>query len=111
MLTVTLEPAENGIIKTIIDDNSNGAGDVYESKKIYELEKDADRSYSNTLKFLGELLDDLGIDTGNVHSKLSIVVGLDWGKKYIPSDKEVKDKIKRLKDNIKTLELTYLKPV
>lgn len=109
MLTITLEPAENGVIKTIIDNNSNGAGDIYESKKIYELEQDADRSYKNTLKFLSELLDDLGIDTGNIHSNLSVVVGLDWGKSYVPSDKEVKDRIRKLKDNIKNLEVTYLK--
>lgn len=109
MITITLELAENGVIKTIIDDNINGAGEVFEAKKVYELDKDNEKGYKNTIKFLDDLMDDLGMDTGNIHSKFSLTVGLDWGSSYVPSTDEVKTKINNLKNNIKVLEKTYLK--
>jgi hypothetical protein len=40
MVKVVLEVASNGVIKTVVDDNINGAGDKYEKKVVYEFASD-----------------------------------------------------------------------
>ena len=38
MITISLEPADNGLIKFLIDDNVNGGGEEYTSRVVYEFE-------------------------------------------------------------------------
>jgi len=102
MIKVSLELASNGVIKTIHDDNINGAGDKYERKTVYDFEKDP--TYESRIQFLYELCEELSIDTGNKFDKLNLVMNTDWGSSYMPTEKEVDTKILKL-----TADLKYLK--
>ena len=102
MVKITLEIADNGTIKTITDDNSNGAGGRLETKSVYDFEKNG---HKRVIEFLYELANDLGIDTGNKHDKNNIVMKIDWGKSYMPTEKEVLTKIKSLEFEIEALKM------
>ena len=102
MITVILEQAENGIIKTIHDSNINGAGEEFESKVVYDF--DNNKNFTETIKFFYELTDDLNIDTGNKFENKNLVMDVDWGNSYTPAQHEIKGKIKILES-----ELSYLK--
>jgi hypothetical protein len=67
MITIKLELASNGVIKTVTDNNYNGAGSSHEKRTVYET--DNDTNYNNTVRFLYDLSSDLGIDLGNKFSK------------------------------------------
>lgn len=103
MVKIILEIADNGIIKTITDDNSNGAGSILETKTVYDLSDD--EQHAAKIKFLYELSDDLGLDTGNKFSKNNLVMKLDWGKSYEPTENEIKAKIKRNLLEVESLQL------
>jgi hypothetical protein len=98
MVKITLEVADNGIIKTINDDNSNGAGESLEKKKVYEFDKD--EFHENKIKFFYELADELNLDTGNSFEDNNLVMNLDWGNSYQPTPEEIELKIKLLKVEI-----------
>ena len=102
MVKVLLEIASNGVIKTVLDDNINGAGDKYERKTVYDFEKDS--NYENRIQFIYELCEELGIETGNKYEKINLVMKTDWGKSYMPLEDEVDNKINKL-----SAELKYLK--
>ena len=102
MVKVLLEIASNGVIKTVLDDNINGAGDKYERKTVYDFEKDS--NYENRIQFIYELCEELGIETGNKYDKLNLTMKTDWGKSYMPTEDEVDNKI-----NMVSAELKYLK--
>ena len=53
MITISLEPADNGLLKFLIDDNVNGGGEEYTSRTVYEFEGIAGRA--NQIKFLKDL--------------------------------------------------------
>lgn len=75
MKRIELEKAEDGVIKTVQDDNYNGKGHEYEEKKVYHLEGDPENSFEQTARLLDDIFADLNID---LHSKngeqLSIVI-------------------------------------
>ena len=100
MIKITLESADNGIIKTVVDDNINGAGERFESKTVYDLNLN-DTRHSQTIKFFYELCEDLGIDTGNKFSKNNLYLKTDWGKSYTPSASDLKLKIQSLDSELK----------
>jgi hypothetical protein len=102
MVKITLDNADNGTIKTITDDNSNGAGSLLEHKVVYDFEKD---SFKRKIEFFYDIANDLGIDTGNAFDKNNIVMKLDWGKSYTPTVKEIQNKIKSLEFEIGALKL------
>lgn len=105
MVKILLEYADNGIIKTVSDDNSNGAGDIFESKKVYEFgEEPANDSFCRTIEFFFDLAGDLDINVGNGHERGILVMNTDWGSSYNPSKKEVEDRIKSLKAEIAHLQ-------
>lgn len=106
MVKITLEVADNGIIKTITDDNSNGAGEPLEKKKVYVFEND--ENHIEKIKFFFDLAEELDIDTGNKFDDNNLVMTLDWGNSYTPSAAEVKLKIDLLKLEIEHLEKKYL---
>ena len=110
MIKITLESADNGVIKTVVDDNINGAGERFESKTVYDLNLNDD-SHSQTIKFFYELCEDLGIDTGNKFSKNNLYLKTDWGKSYTPTISDLKSRIGLLTSELqqKKLELTEIK--
>ena len=38
MITIQIEPADNGVVKFLIDDNVNGGGEEYTSRMVYDFE-------------------------------------------------------------------------
>lgn len=103
MLKIILEPVDNGIIRTIIDDNDKGAGEKMEKKEIF-LTGD---NVENTERFLRKLIFDLGLYTGNPTEKRTLLVGNTYGKDYQMSHKEIFEEEKRL--NVRLNQLRNLK--
>ena len=101
MITINIEPADNGVIKYVIDDNINGGGEEHVSRVVYDLEKDEDRS--NIVDFIQDIILDLGLETGNELDKNMLTVKTEWGAKYNPSVKETKERIGQLEAEIKRL--------
>jgi hypothetical protein len=102
MIKVVLELASNGVIKTVADDNINGAGDKYERKTVYDFEKDS--TYENRIQFLYDLCEELDVDTGNKFDKLNLNMVTDWGASYMPTENEVDTKILKLSADLKYLK-------
>ena len=102
MVKVLLEIASNGVIKTVLDDNINGAGDKYERKTVYDFEKDS--NFKNRIQFLFELCEELDIETGNKFDKINLEMKTDWGTSYMPSESEIDNKIKELNSDLKYLK-------
>ena len=102
MITVAIELAENGVIKIIHDDNVNGAGEEFESRKVYDF--DGIDNVNSKISFLNELAMDLGIDMGTELDYSKVVVRSEWGNKYKPTKEQASSKIKELEKQIKSLE-------
>jgi len=102
MITVAIELAENGIIKIIHDDNINGAGEEFESRKVYDF--DGIDSHNSKISFLNELAMELGMDLGTDLDQSKIVVSSQWGSKFKPTKEQASKKIKDLEKQIKDLE-------
>lgn len=102
MVYIELEPADNGIVVNIKDDNINGASAHFEKKKVYDLSDDED--YQKTIRFLSDLIDDLGLECGNKYSSKILTFGANWGSSYIPNAEDIKEKIKLLKKELAFLD-------
>ena len=99
MQIVKLQLADNGIIKTVHDDNINGGGESYESATVYEFDTIPDK-----ITFIEELCIDIGLEFGNSKSKSQIQIRSDWGSTYMPTQKEIGFKIKNMKLQLKELQ-------
>jgi len=103
MQVITLEIADNGIIKTIVDDNINGAGEKFESKVVYDLERHD--SIDAKIEMLYSLAEDMGVDMGNSKQAEQIKIVCEWGEHYEPrNEKEIKEGIEELKEKLAWLE-------
>ncbi len=102
MIRIILDIASNGIIKTVIDDNINGAGEKYEKKYVYDFEDD--KEFKKRIQFLFELCDEVGIETGNKFDRNNLVMKNEWGKSYMPTDEELDSKIKIISNELKYLK-------
>ena len=102
MQVITLEIADNGIIKTIVDDNINGAGETFESKVVYDLERHD--SIDSKIELLYGLAEDMGVDLGNSKQAEQIKIVSEWGDNYAPTKQEAEAGIAELKERIKQLE-------
>lgn len=102
MQVITIEIADNGIIKTIVDDNINGAGEKFESKTVYDLERHD--SIDSKIELLWTLAEDMGVDLGNSKQAEQIKIISEWGENYTPSKKEATEAIKELQNNIDSLQ-------
>ena len=103
MQVITLEIADNGIIKTIIDDNINGAGERFESKVVYDIERHD--SIDAKIELLYTLAEDMGVDMGNSKQPDQIKIVSEWGEHYEPrTKKEIQEGITELKDRLEWLE-------
>jgi hypothetical protein len=98
MQTVKITLADNGVIKTVLDDNINSAGESFESTTLYDFE-----IQSNKIKFITELCIDIGLSFGNSKNKHQIKIIEDWGVDYNPTHEEKLEKIERLKIQLKEL--------
>ena len=103
MIKILLDIASNGVIKTVVDNNINGAGDKLERKSVYNFEDD--ETFEKRIYFLHELCDELGIETGNKYDRNTLIFKTDWGKQYNPTVQELNDRIKRCTNELKTLKL------
>jgi hypothetical protein len=101
MIKIILEPADNGVIKRIEDDNINGAGETATYSLVYELDKD--ESFSRAIDFLYEIVEDLGINKGNEFTDKVITIGVNWGTEYTPTPKDIKEKIEVLEYELSVL--------
>jgi len=102
MQIITLEIADNGIIKTIVDDNTNGAGETFESKVVYDLERHD--TIDTKIEMLFTLAEDMGVDLGNSKQADQIKIISEWGEHYKPSDDEIKEAINELKAKLDYFE-------
>lgn len=109
MAEIILEGADNGVIKTIIDNNINGAGEVLERKSVYDFSND--KLHHRKVRFLIDLIEDLGIETGNVYDEHVVHLSIDWGGNYKPTKEQINNKINKLKAIIKLLESQKEAPV
>lgn len=100
MISISIEPADNGLVKHVIDDNVNGAGEEHISRRVYDFE---DKSRKNQIKFFNDLILDLGIDVGNDLDGNKVNISTIWGTKYKPSTTEIMNRIKLLESEIKSL--------
>ena len=100
MQEINLKIADNGVIKTVTDDNINAAGEKYESVIVYDFDKGID----DRISFIKDICIDVGLDFGNSKQSNQIKVVTEWGTNYSPSSIETKHKIQTLKDKIRALE-------
>lgn len=102
MITIKLEIASNGVIKTVTDNNYNGAGSKHESKTVYSTEDDP--GFEQRIKFLYEICDDLGVNLGNKFDAETLDFEISWGSHYEPTLDQVKRLIKDSQKNLKELK-------
>jgi len=102
MITIQIEPADNGVVKFLIDDNVNGGGEEFTSRVVYEFDNTLGRA--NQVKFLKDIVLDLGLATGSDLDRDKIVVKTEWGKQYNPNEAELKLRASELKKELKILE-------
>ena len=96
MQKISLEIADNGIIKTVTDDNINAAGEVFESKVVYDLENGD--TTSTKLNMLYELSEDMGMELGNSKQRDQIKIISDWGDSFIPQKEDKEELQIRIKE-------------
>ena len=99
MLKIILEPADNGVIKRVEDNNINGAGEMAIYSVVYEI--DGDEDFDSTTKFLYEVAEDLGLHLGNKRDKRVLRFDVGWGEGYEPNKEELERKKKELEADLK----------
>ena len=99
MQTVSISLADNGVIKTIVDDNNNSAGEKFESTTVYEFE-----TVSDKIKFIEDFCLDIGLSFGNSKSRDQIKISTEWGPHYKPNPKEALEKISSLQVKLEDLK-------
>jgi hypothetical protein len=107
MLTVTIEPADNGVVKVTYDDSINGAEEEHISRVVYDF--DQDDTKENVVRFLEDLTLDLGIETGSTLDPYQMVLTTRIGNPNKVDVDEIKDEVRALKQEIKRLEAAIKK--
>tara|TARA_R100000655_G_scaffold30940_1_gene62147 strand:- start:122 stop:445 length:324 start_codon:yes stop_codon:yes gene_type:complete len=102
MIIVNLEPATNGVVKRVINQNAGGGRETVASVNVFELNHDG--TFLGTKQFLFELCEDLGIKTGNKFEKNNLKMTTEWGSHYEPTEEEVKTKIEELEIELQLLK-------
>ncbi len=103
MIKIQLTNAENGVIKTITDNQYNGADQTVDIVKVYEVEEESEEYFDKVIEILTDISRDLGLDLGSNFDSEQLVFDVDWGLSYLPTEEEVNLKIKELKEEIKEL--------
>jgi hypothetical protein len=102
MINIILEPAANGVIKRVVNQNAGGGRETTASVNVYELNNKA--TFNNTIEFLFEICEDLGVPTGNKFNKDNLIMKTSWGSHYEPTKKEVDKKIAELEAELALLK-------
>jgi hypothetical protein len=103
MIKIQLANAENGIIKTITDNQYNGADQIVDIVKVYEVDEDSESYFDKVAEILTDISKDLGLDLGSNFDSEQMIFDVDWGLAYIPTEEEIDIKIKLLRQEIKDL--------
>jgi hypothetical protein len=101
MRKIVIEPIDNGLLKTIVDTNYDGAGKKYVKKNIYLLKENC---VHDTELFLKDLIEDLGLYLGNDYDKDVLSINKIPGNKYQMNSNELIEERKKL-----TVKLNELK--
>ena len=101
MISISIEPADNGLVKFLIDDNVNGGGEEYTSRVVYDFDSYLGREQQR--KFLQDLVLDLGLNTGSDIDKNKLEIKIGWGKNYQPTESEILARVNQLQKEIKRL--------
>jgi hypothetical protein len=102
MQSISVQLADNGVIKYVEDDNANSAGEGYSSTIVYDFEsKDAS---DNKIKFLLDISEDCGLEFGSTKDPDQIKIIKDWGEHYQPNKAEIEAKISELSSQIQKLQ-------
>lgn len=102
MVKIILEPAKNGIIKRVIDDNHGGAKEQWSSTDVYEATEGDTFNY--VMKFFFDICEDLGVNLGNKFDSQVITIRKEWGSHYEPNENDIKLKIKELEAELQLLK-------
>ncbi len=102
MIKIVLEPARNGVIKKVIDDNHGGGREHFTSTDVYESTEGDKFTYIK--RFFFDLCDDLGLEVGSKFEPSVLDINTKWGTHYEPTIKDIDKKIKRLKSELEELE-------
>jgi hypothetical protein len=102
MIKIILEPARNGVIKKVIDDNHGGGREHFASTDVYESTEGDKFTYIK--RFFFDLCDDLGLEVGSKFDPQVLDINTNWGTHYEPTIKDIDKKIKRLKSELEELE-------
>ena len=105
MITIELTNASNGIIKRVIDKNSNLQIDsVYELISESVEDFDVIENFDKIRKFFIDLSRDLALDLGSDKSADKLQIDVDWGEQYCPTLEEVEERIKLVKQELRSLQ-------
>ena len=102
MIVVNLEPAANGVVKRVINQNAGGGKETVANVNVFEF-KTNDR-FQSVKSFLFELCEDLGVETGNKFDKSVMNMVTEWGSHYEPTAKEIKSRISELEAELELLK-------
>ena len=103
MIKITLEPARNGVIKRVIDDNYGGAKQSVTTLDVYEKSSDGNK-FGHVMRFFYDLCEDLDMDLGNKFDQEVLTFTKDWGSHYEASVAEVDSKISELEAELELLK-------
>jgi hypothetical protein len=105
MIKINLQNASNGVIKTVTDNQYNGADQTAEIIKVYEIEDEKSETYFDRVsELLFDVARDLCLYTGSDLGPIKMDIVIDWGLGYLPTEEEIDSRIKELKTEIKELQ-------
>ena len=104
MVKIILEPARNGVIKKVINDNHGGGKEQWTSTDVFEATDETSNKYEYIMRFFFDLCDELGLECGNKFDSRVLKMTTEWGTHYEPTVKEIECKIKELQAEIDLLK-------
>ncbi len=104
MVKIILEPARNGVIKKVLDNNHGGGKESYQSVDVYEDPDNVAPNHAYIKRFFYELCEDLNIKTGNKFDANVIKIDTVWGSHYEPSQEDIQKRIDDLQTEIDMLK-------
>jgi hypothetical protein len=104
MIKIQLTNAENGIIKTVSDNQYNGVDQNVDITRVYELNEAEEEYFDKVAEILTDISKDLGFHLGGNFDQFQLTFQVDWGIQYLPGVEEVNLKIKELQEEIRDLK-------
>jgi len=104
MAKVILQPARNGVIKKVIDENYGGSKENFSIVDVYEQSEDNQNNINYIKRFFYDICEDLGLHIGNKFSKEVLKIQSEWGSHYEPTIDEINNRIKELDAELNLLK-------